>query len=171
MRHKPAPGTLWFTGREDECAVSEALPIARCCSCPPACREPAQRHWQWRAPVIPRHTLLPGQAAQQRVLQHHLKPIFTAQAAFSQPLCCLALQGCSLCWENRILPRWALLQHVMLTFPFGCESTSVCRAGVVTLAVSKIPATSLASPCVPVVTELCNQVFTWKSRGLSLVAG
>lgn len=27
------------------------------------------------------------------------------------------------------------------------------------------------SPCVPVATELCNQVFTWRSRGLSLVAG
>lgn len=37
MRHHPTPGAFWFTGREDECAVSEALPMPRCSSCLPAC--------------------------------------------------------------------------------------------------------------------------------------
>lgn len=30
MRHQSAPGAPWLTGREDECAVSEALPVAGC---------------------------------------------------------------------------------------------------------------------------------------------
>lgn len=41
MRHHPTPGAFWLTGREDECAVSEALPMPRCSSCLPACfRDP-----------------------------------------------------------------------------------------------------------------------------------
>lgn len=95
MRHRAAPGALCFTGREDECAVSEALPVAGCSSCLPACPSAAESSpshpsgcGSGRHQALSRGTLRSQQRAccRRAALQYRPKPICTAPAAFSQPL-------------------------------------------------------------------------------------
>lgn len=136
MRHQSAPGTLWLPGSEDECAVSEALPVAGCSFCLPACLSAAESHPSH--PSHPsgsgsgKHRLSPGTrrspggrhskglaAGEQLGLCNTARNLFALLGRHFQPLSPRAPQGCSLCRENRILPRQTPLQHVVLTFPCG----------------------------------------------------